>query len=352
VGLGPDFEGVVDRRGGSFYRFQRTARGAAEAPEEALERRRLRDEGREAAGAAEELDLLDIEGADLDRKSFLAGESTPVFFGSALWNFGVRLLLDALIDLAPGPEPTRDAAGRPLPLGAPFSGQVFKVQANLDLRHRDRLAFVRVRSGRFERGMTVTLARTGRPFATSYAHQMFGRERETLNEAFPGDVVGLVNARDLRLGDTLYIGDPAEFAPIPSFAPEHFARARAIDPARFKRFRRGLAQLEEEGVIQVLRHPDLGDQAPVLAAVGPMQYDVARHRMEREFGVPIELETLSYSLARRTDEEGARTLSGRRGAHVLFRRDGAPLALFESEFWLEQARKDHPGATLEPLFSG
>lgn len=164
--------------------------------------------------------------------------------------------------------------------------------------------------------------------------------------------MGVVNARELRLGDTLYEAEPVEYPPVPSFAPEHFVRARTLDPARFKQFRRGLAQLEEEGVIQLLRHKDLGDQALVLAAVGPMQYDVARHRLENELGVPVELSPLSFSLAQRTDEEGAKALSGRRGAEVLYRSDGVPLVLFESGFWLEQARTDHPEATLEPLFSG
>lgn len=352
VGLGSSFQGVVDRRDGVFYRFRRTARGAAEAPEAAVDRSGLRAEGPDGALAGDELDLLDTVGADLDGKAFLAGEATPVFFGSALWNFGVRLLLDALVDLAPEPGPRPDRGGRPRPLDATFSGQVFKVQANLDPRHRDRVAFVRVCSGRFERGMQLTVARTGRPFTTAYAHRLFGRDRETIDEAFPGDVVGLVNARDLRLGDSLYDGEAVEFPPIPTFDPEHFVRARGRDPARFKQFRRGLAQLEEEGVIQILRHPDLGDQAPVLAAVGPMQYEVALHRLEREFGAPADLAPLPYSVARRTDPEGAARLRGLGRVEVLARSDGALLALFPTEFWLEQTRKDHPDLRLDPLFGG
>jgi peptide chain release factor 3 len=352
VGLGPTFRGVVDRRDGVFHRFERTARGAAQAPVETLERSRLRAEGPDGIAASDELDLLETVGADLDVRSLLAGDSAPVFFGSALWNFGIRLLLDALVDHAPAPGPRLDATGQPRALEAPFSGQVFKVQANLDPRHRDRLAFVRVCSGRFERGMTVTLARIGRPFATSYAHRMFGRERETLDEAFPGDVVGLVNARDLRLGDSLYQGEPVAFPAIPTFAPGHFVRARNLDPGRFKQFRRGLAQLEEEGVVQILTEPGNGGPVRVLGAVGPMQYDVALHRLEREFGVPVDLDTLPYSLARRTDPEGAAALRDQRRVQVLARTDGTLVALFPSSFWLEQARKDHPEATLEPLFTG
>jgi peptide chain release factor 3 len=352
VGLGSTFRGVLDRRDGLFYRFQRTPGGAAEAPEERLALEQLKTEGPEGAAASEELGLLETVGADVDRSSFLAGGSTPVFFGSALWNFGVRLLLDALVEQAPGPRPRPDAAGQPRPLEAPFAGQVFKVQANLDPRHRDRLAFVRVCSGRFERGMTVTVTRTGRPFATSYAHRLFGRERQTLDEAFPGDVVGVVNARDLRLGDSLYERERVEFPSIPTFAPEHFVRARSLDPARSKQFRKGLAQLEEEGVVQILIEPQDGGPVPVLGAVGPMQYDVARHRLEQEFGAPVELTPLDYSVARETDAEGAARLQSVRRVEVLVRTDGALLALFPNEFWLEKARKDHPEVRLEPLLSG
>ncbi|MGZ8624938.1 MAG: peptide chain release factor 3, partial [Actinomycetota bacterium] len=293
VGLGSEFKGVVDRRAAAFIRFGRTAGGATAALEERFELSRLEHEGYEGIAALEEIALLDGVGARVDTNSFLAGDATPVFFGSALWNFGVRLLLDAIVDLAPSPRPRPDVEGGRRPLEAPFAGQVFKVQANLDPRHRDRLAFVRVCSGRFQRGMQVAVTRTGRSLSTSHSHELFGRDRDTLEEAFPGDVVGLVNARDLRLGDTLYAGDRTEFPPIPSFSPEHFATARPHDPSRHKQFRRGLATLEEEGVVQVLSDPVNGHPVPVLAAVGPMQYDVALHRMDREFGAPVELSSPS-----------------------------------------------------------
>ena len=214
-----------------------------------------------------------------------------MFFGSALTNFGVRLLLDAVVDLAPPPSPREDEDGKPRDLDAPFSALVFKVQANMDPAHRDRIAFVRVASGRFERGMVVTHGPTGKPFATKYAHSVFGQERETVDEAYPGDVVGLVNATDVRVGDTLWVDEPVTFPTIPSFAPEHFAVARVRDTGRFKQFRKGIAQLDEEGVVQVLRDDAMGDQAPVLAAVGPMQFEVAVHRLENEFGAPVELST-------------------------------------------------------------
>ncbi len=350
VGIAGDFRGVIDRRDGLYTRFTRVAHGATEAPEEQVDAdAAAADEGQSWTHAHEELELLDTVSADLDVKSFLAAESTPTFFGSALTNFGVRKLLDAVVELVPSPSPRADVDGTPRPLDAPFSGFVFKVQANMDPSHRDRIAFVRVCSGRFERGMVVTHDSTGKPFATKYAHQVFGQERETIDEAFPGDVVGLVNATDVRVGDSLWLDEPVTFPTIPSFAPEHFSVARVRDTARFKQFRRGIAQLDEEGVVQVLRDPDAGDQAPILAAVGPMQFDVAVHRLENEFGAPTELSPTSFRVARRTDAESADSLRGMRGVRIAYRADGTVLALFESQYWVERLEHDHPELTLERL---
>ncbi|MFZ0218490.1 MAG: peptide chain release factor 3, partial [Candidatus Dormiibacterota bacterium] len=193
VGIAGDFRGLVDRPSSSFVRFGRAAPGAL--PEES--HGSFDDASAEAGDgwqtAIEELALVDAVGGELDETAFLAGTSAPVLFGAALRGFGVRQLLDTLIAMAPPPSARPDADGVPRPLTAPFSGQVFKVQANMDAAHRDRIAFVRICSGRFERGMVVTHAGTGRPFATKYAHQLFGRERTTAETAYPGDVVGLVN---------------------------------------------------------------------------------------------------------------------------------------------------------------
>jgi peptide chain release factor 3 len=350
VGIAGDFRGVIDRRDGEFTRFTRVARGATEAPEEVVgAERAATEEGAAWDAAAADIELLDGTVARLETKAFLAAEATPVFFGSALTNFGVRKLLDAVIDMVPPPSPREDVDGVPRPLDAPFSGFVFKVQANMDPSHRDRIAFLRVCSGRFERGMVVTHEATGKPFATKYAHQVFGQERETMDEAFPGDVVGLVNATDVKEGDTLFGGDPVRFPAIPSFAPEHFSVIRVRDTGRFKQFRRGIAQLDEEGVVQVLRDADLGDQAPILAAVGPMQFEVAVHRLENEFGAPVELSPTSYRLARRTDAAGAEALKGMRGVRVVHRADGTTLALFESQYWVERLEQEQPDLLLERL---
>jgi len=348
VGIAGDFRGVIDRRDGSYTRFTRTARGATVAPEELIDAQRAeQEEGAAWQAALDEIEML--EGLELDIETFLAGITTPTFVGSALTNFGVAKLLDAVIDLFPAPDARHDSKGEARPLDSPFSGFVFKVAANMNPAHRDRIAFLRVCSGRFERGMVVTHERTAKPFATKYAHQVFGQDRETVEEAFPGDVVGLVNAGDVRVGDSLYVDTPVTFPHIPSFVPEHFSVARVKDTGRFKQFRRGISQLDEEGVVQVLRDRDLGDQAPVLAAVGPMQFEVAAYRLEHEFGAPAELSPTSYRTARRTDEASRAALRAMRGVDVLERADGTLVAVFESEFWLDRLLADEPDLLLEKL---
>ena len=348
VGPPGDFRGVIDRRSGELVRFTRTAGGATAAPEERLDApRAAREEGAAWGHAVEECALLGEVGADVDVKSFLAGETSPLFVGSALTNFGVRHLLDAVVDLVPSPGPRVDGDGSSRPLDAPFSGFVFKVQANMDPAHRDRVAFVRVCSGRFERGTTITHGATGRPFSTKYAASVFGAERDTIDEAHPGDVVGLVNASDLRIGDSLYVGQPVNYPRIPSFAPELFAAARPRDATRHKQFRRGLDHLEQEGVVQVLHDPD-GEPTPVLAAVGPLQFEVFAHRLEHEFGAAVELSRRPEKLARRTDGATAEQLR-RQGVRVLARRDETLLALFDSPYWLERLQADNPEWCLEPV---
>jgi peptide chain release factor 3 len=350
VGYSGDFRGLIDRRTGEFIRYTRTARGSTMAPEEIVPLdRAAAEEGTAWTDAHEELAFVDGVMPEYDRKAFLAGEQTPVFFGSALTNFGIRLLLEAIISDVPSPSPRLDVHDQPRPIDSPCSGFVFKVAANMNPAHRDRIAFMRICSGRFERGMVLTHGPTKRPFATKYAHSVFGQERETIEEAYPGDVVGFVNANDVRVGDSLYVDVPVEYPRLPAFSPEHFAIARVKDTGRFKQFRKAIAQLDEEGVVQVLRDPDLGDQAPMLAAVGPMQFDVASWRLEHEFGAPSELRITGYKIARRTDEESAKSLRSMRGVSVMHRSDGALLALFESPYWLERLQADQPKLVLERI---
>jgi peptide chain release factor 3 len=349
VGIPGDFRGVLDRRDGSFVRFRRTDHGATTAPEERLDPgRAMAEEGEAWLHAQETAHLLDEVGSVLDVTSFRAGESSPLFVGSALTNFGVRQLLDAVVDLAPPAAARPDECGSLRPLESPFAGFVFKIQANMDPAHRDHVAFVRVCSGRFARGMPLVHAPSGRSFSTKYAASVFGSERDTIDEAYPGDVIGLVNAGGLRIGDTLYDGDAVAFPPIATFAPELFASARPRDTGRHKQFHRGLAQLEREGVIQVLRDPD-GDPVPVLAAVGAMQFEVFAHRLAHEFGAEADLLPAGYKAARCTDQRTSEQLRLVRGSRVLARADGTLLALFESAYQLQRMEQDHPDWRLDPV---
>ena len=275
-----------------------------------------------------------------------------MFVGSALTNFGVRHVLDTLVDLAPAAGERLDVDESPRALDSGCSAFVFKVQANMDKSHRDRIAFVRVCSGKFERGMVLTCHRTGKPFATKYASQVFGAERSTVDEAFPGDVVGLVNATDLQIGDSLYVGDPVEFPAIPRFAPEVFASARPLDTGKFKQFRRGLDQLDSEGVVQVLRDPQQGDANPVLAAVGQLQFEVFASRLEIEFNAPSEVTPSPYESIRFTDEESAERLKEIGGIRIMRRGDGRLVDLFESRYRLQRLESDEPDLVLEPINVG
>ncbi|MGV0646346.1 peptide chain release factor 3 [Mycolicibacterium sp. XJ2546] len=350
VGIAGDFKGVMDRRRGHFIRFTRTAGGAKAAPEEHI----AAVDANAAAGAdwdtaVEESELLSADGADYERDEFLSGTASPVLFTSAALNFGVNQLLDVLVELAPAPAGAVDVNGVHRSTESAFSAFVFKVQAGMDSAHRDRIAYARVVSGTFERGDVLTHAATGKPFVTKYAQSVFGQQRSTLDTAWPGDVIGLANAAVLRPGDTLYRDEPVAYPPIPSFSPEHFAVARCKDPSKHKQFRRGIEQLEQEGVVQVLRSDRRGEQAPVLAAVGPMQFEVASHRMATELSAPISLESLPYQVARVVDPADADFMAKQVSAEVLTRTDGVMLVLFSTPWRLEGFQRDNPDVQLGSL---
>ncbi len=354
VGIAGDFRGLL-RRGEDgtateYIKFTRTAGGAKIAPEEHLSVDQASDrEGDIWTEAAEESELLSASGQDHDQEMFLAGQTSPVIFASAMLNFGVRQILDTLVSLAPPPRARIDIEGNPRNVDDPFSAVVFKVQAGMDTAHRDRLAFMRIVSGVFERGMVVTHAQTGKPFATKYALTVFGRERTTVENAYPGDVVGLVNATALAPGHTLYVDKKVEFPPIPSFAPEHFAILRAESASKYKQFRKAVDQLDSEGVVQILRNDIRGDASPVMAAVGPMQFEVVAARMKAEYNVDPKIEPLGYALARRTDTASEDELNRQRGVEVFTRSDGVLLALVSDKWRLQYIEKEHPDLTLEPL---
>ena len=219
----------------------------------------------------------------------------------------------------------------------------------MDQKHRDNLAFMRVVSGEFERGMQVNHAQSGRSFSTKYALTVFGRTRDTVDTAYPGDIVGLVNAGSLAPGDTIYSGKKVQFKPMPQFAPEAFRILRAKSLGKYKAFRKGLEQLAAEGVVQILKNEARGDASPVMAAVGPMQFEVMQARMEFEYNVETVTEPIPYSVARRTDAESAPELGRQRGVEIFTRQDGELIALFGDKWKLAFIEKEHPELTMETL---
>jgi peptide chain release factor 3 len=243
-----------------------------------------------------EIELIRGASPEFDREAFLAGRQTPVFFGSAVNNFGVREVLDALIDLAPAPGPKAALQRVVEPTEPRFTGVVFKIQANMDPAHRDRVAFVRICSGRFQRGMKLKTSRNGKEVRTAGAVSFLSQRREVLDDAWPGDVIGLVNRGVLQLGDTLTEGETLQFTGLPFFAPELFHAVEPVDPMRTKQLTTGLRQLGEEGAIQVFR-PHQGG-ALLLGALGSLQFDVVAHRLAHEYGAQARMVPSKFRMAR------------------------------------------------------
>jgi peptide chain release factor 3 len=298
------FVGVYDRLTRHVLLFERGEHHGAEEVatiEGGLDSPDILSHASESALAKlrEELELLDAAVGELDMDAFAAGELSPTFFGSALTNFGVEPFLREFVQLAPPPAPRESTDGAVRPDDPRFAGFVFKIQANMDPKHRDRMAFVRVCSGRYAAGMEVTLVRTGKTLRLAAPQSVMARERSAVDEAFPGDVVGIVDKGTLRIGDTLAEERALEFQGIPRFPPEHFVRVLAADPMRRKQLDTGLRQLSEEGAAQVFfteRDAKLGSgPSPIVGAVGQLQFDVMTFRLETEYGAPAKLEAVGYS---------------------------------------------------------
>ena len=302
LGDGQDFRGVYDRQSKQVHFFERVPGGAFRAPvsvhglDDSRVRQALMPDVYQRV--VDELAMLEGAGAEFAHAQVIAGDLTPVFFGSAVNNFGVQLLLDAFLELAPAPQP-RAVNGRTVhPTTDGFSGFIFKIQANMDPKHRDRLAFLRICSGRFARDMSVIHTRTGKRVRLASSHKLFGRERETVDEAYAGDVVGLVGHSDFRIGDSLAEDPALVFDEIPRFAPESFAWIHSASTAQFKRFREGLDQLLQEGVVQSFLLRDATQRVPLLGAVGPLQFDVVQYRLQTEYGAESRLEHAPWKLTR------------------------------------------------------
>jgi peptide chain release factor 3 len=299
----------------------------------------------------DEIGLLDEAGSAFDAEALLRGELSPVFFGSALTNFGVDPFLSFFLRHAPPPVARESSSGPISPLDPRFSGFVFKIQANMDPKHRDRIAFLRICSGRFEPGRNVLNVRSGKSIRLAVPQQFFAQEREAIAEAFPGDVVGLHDRGGLRIGDTLSESGVGGYRGIPSFSPEHFARVLLNDPLRRKHLDKGLLELSEEGAIQLFFADAIAGPAPVVGAVGELQFEVLLHRLENEYQVSARLDPMPYSDARWVtgDEREIRRVAS--GYDCALEHDvrERPCRLFRSE-WVRRSTEDRePKIHLHPL---
>ena len=360
IGSGDEFKGVIDRVNREVILFDKALRGKQSA-----ERRiKLNDpsigsyfEKEFLNNAMEELELLDEAGAKYDNQKVSNGEMTPVFFGSAMTNFGVRPFLNSFLTMAKKPSSRSSNKGYVEPTNSQFSGFVFKLQANMDPKHRDRVAFVRICSGKFEKDMSVKHSRTGKTIRLSRPQKIFGQDREVVDDAYPGDVIGLNNPGMFSIGDTLYTGSQIEYEGIPCFSPEIFSWLRNPNPSSFKNFRKGVNELREEGAVQILYDTDESKRDPILAAVGQLQLDVVKHRLKNEYGVDSILESMPYQLARWVPEGWIALESVGRIFNCKIVKDAwsRPVVLFKNNWNLNQILEDNPSLKLNnvaPVVSG
>ncbi len=362
IGNGAEFQGVYDRQTKTMHTFERVVGGKHRAPVSVggLHDPAVRGNLSEADfnKTVEELDMLELAGESFDESEVLAGRTTPVFFGSGVNNFGVQLLLDGFLKHAPGPKGrTGRIAGDNFitPEDPAFSGFIFKIQANMDPRHRDRIAFLRVCSGKFERDMQVTHSRTGKKVRLSSSHKLFGNERETVDEAYPGDVIGLVGHDGFGIGDTLSTDAGIVYKEIPRFTPESFSYLHNPNTAKYKQFRQGLDQLLQEGVIQILHLKDSATKVPLLAAVGPLQFEVVQFRLESEYGAESRLEAAPWTVVRwlpaHLREEDLDSLQLPTGSKLAYDTDQNPVVLFANDWsanYFHQTNAKVPLTNLPP----
>ncbi len=361
IGMGDRFQGVYDRHKRQIHLFQRTAHGSKEASSTVVDLGDARIEKLLDQDLyyqlKEDIELLDEVGADLDLDLVHQGKMTPVFFGSAMTNFGVQLFLESFLDYALKPASRRSTEGEIEPTNEEFTGFVFKLQANMDPKHRDRVAFIRVCSGKFEKDMVVNHARTGKNVRLSHPQKLFAQGRQSLEEAYPGDVIGLNNPGVFAIGDTIYQGQKLEFEGIPCFSPEMFAFLRNPNPSKFKQFRKGVNELREEGAVQIMYSADEAKRDPILAAVGQLQFEVVQFRLQSEYGVETRIEPLPYSVARWVGAGWEKLNKVGRLFNTVTVKDswGRPVLLFRNEWNCQQVEGEHPELelrTIAPVVSG
>ncbi|KYG30845.1 peptide chain release factor 3 [Priestia endophytica] len=351
IGMGKAFQGTYDR----FTKQVEVYRGNEESVFIPFDGKTVTKELEEHVrseylpGLIDEISLLEEAGNEFNLEKVKRGELTPVFFGSAIANFGVQSFFNSFLPLTLPPQPRHASKGEVSPLDDSFSGFIFKIQANMNPAHRDRIAFVRVCSGVFERGMTVTLPRTGRSMKLAQSHQFLASSRETVDKAFPGDIIGIYDSGNYQIGDTIIGGNETfEFDELPKFPPEMFRKVRVKNAMKHKHFEKGLTQLVQEGAVQLYKTPFFQDY--ILGAVGELQFQVFEHRMKGEYGVDLEFQYMNHHIARWIPKEQIQDrMLDSRVLHVLDR-DGHSVLLFENDFVFRLFQDKYPDVTLTTSF--
>lgn len=346
IGIGDRFRGLYHRLRKELLLYEKGRVEAEVVPVSGWNDEKIR----ERVGAElfqqlqEEMELLEVAIGDFVQQEFLDGLVSPMTFGSAKHNWGVDLFLELFADYAPSPLPRHSSIGTVNPTDKNFSGFVFKIQANMDKNHRDRVAFLRICSGQFERGMKVRHPRLNREVRLSYANQFLARERETVETAFAGDIVGIIDTGYFQIGDTIVTGKDLQFDPIPHFSPEIFGKLFIKDPLKRKTLQKGVQQLAEEGMIQLLYDPLVGKQDPIVGVVGELQFDVLIFRLNDEYQLDVRLDRLPYTVARwPVTKDGQPFKSSIKGGSRLYLDgDDKPVVLLEKEWDLNWLKKENP----------
>lgn len=350
LGTGLDFKGVYDIQEKKIYLFEKTPGGSTRNTyqttgiydsyldenynPELIEKFR------------EDIELIENGIGGFQKEDFLNCKITPVFFGSAVNNFGVELFLENFLNLAPSPDriPLLDG-GYLNPITAPFSAFVFKVQANMNKMHRDRIAFLRVVSGVFERGIQANHSRLDKPVKLASSFAFFGQDRNTIDVAYPGDIIGIINPGTFQIGDILSDGDPPKLRPLPIFAPEMFGTISCKDTISLKSFKKGLEQLSEEGILHLFTSRSIGSGNPIVGAMGQLQFEVFQRRLQEEYNVETTLTRLPYTVCRWVEYSQIEDLPS--SIPLVFDKSGKPAVLFESEWDLNYFAKNNPKIVLK-----
>ena len=354
IGSGKSFKGVYDRKSQKISTFR-----AADAGQREVETKELDWESPEAEKEIgpfalqqlkDDVELLDGAGQELDMEEVTGGKLSPVFFGSALTNFGIQTFLEHFLAMTMPPEPRLSDAGIIDPAEEPFSAFVFKIQANMNKAHRDRIAFMRICSGKYEAGMEVNHVQGGKKIRLAQSTQMMAQERTIVEEAFAGDIIGVFDPGIFSIGDTLCLSDRKyAFEGIPTFAPEHFARLRQADTMKRKQFVKGVNQIAQEGAIQIFQEIHSGMEESIVGVVGVLQFDVLMYRLKNEYNVEASLEMLPYEYIRwieNKDEVDVERINGTSDMKRITDLKGNPLLLFVNSWSVGMVEERNPGLKL------